>query len=116
MQSFSRFQLCSLTIIVGPSIASLGVVQHVSASTVNFTSMQEHETSPARRVNNQQKKVAASFVTKVQVPILKQIEQNTTKRCDLTKRYWVFYESYALYARDSCPFHSQSFFFVNVKK
>lgn len=74
--------------------------------------MQDHGTSPERRVSNEQNKVVggAGLVGENQVPILEKIEQKTVKGCDdLTNGYWVFDESYPLYAKDSCPFIDEGF-------
>lgn len=86
----------------------------VSSSTVNSTTMQEeyNGTSSESKVNNEQKKkvVAAGYVGKTQVPILNKIEQKTViKECDLKNGYWVFDQSYPLYAKDSCPFIDEGF-------
>ncbi|RYR01812.1 hypothetical protein S245_054775 [Arachis hypogaea] len=88
---------------------SEGVGHHVSAQTVNFTAMQEHEASSGRKVSNEQEKVAAGSTGRVKVPIFEKIEQKKAKGCDLTKGYWAFDESYPLYRKDSCPFIDEGF-------
>ena len=88
---------------------SEGVGHHANVSSVNFTAMQEHGALAERSVSKEQEKVAAGFVGRVQVPILKEIRQKTAKGCDLTKGHWVFDESYPLYAKGSCPFIDEGF-------
>nr|AFK44929.1 unknown [Lotus japonicus] len=79
-------------------------------ATLNFTSMQDSGTSPGERFSEEQKKVeAASLFEKTQVPVLNKAEKETVKGCDLANGYWVFDESYPLYARDSCPFIDEGF-------
>lgn len=79
-------------------------------ATLNFTSMQDSGTSPGKRFSEEQKKVeAASLFEKTQVPVLNKAEKETVKGCDLANGYWVFDESYPLYARDSCPFIDEGF-------
>ncbi|WVZ05626.1 hypothetical protein V8G54_018972 [Vigna mungo] len=86
------------------------VRHHVGASNVNFTAMREYGTSPERVPGNEQKKiVTGGLVGNTQVPFLKKIEQKGFEGCDLTKGYWVFDESYALYSKDSCPFIDEGF-------
>jgi len=84
------------------------VQHHVGASNVNFTAMREYGASPERVPTSEQKKIVA-LDGNTQVPFLKKIEQKGVEECDLTKGYWVFDESYALYSKDSCPFIDEGF-------
>ncbi|XP_027352054.1 protein trichome birefringence-like 6 [Abrus precatorius] len=86
------------------------VGNHVVASTVNFTVIQDNGTSPKKGFSEEQKQlVAAGFVGKTKVPTLNKFEQKRVEGCDLIKGYWVFDETYPLYSKDSCPFIDEGF-------
>ncbi|RDX91310.1 Protein trichome birefringence-like 6, partial [Mucuna pruriens] len=86
------------------------VRHHAAASNVNFTAMQVYGTSSERGPSNERNKVVAGgLVGKTKVSILNKVEQKRVKGCDLTKGYWVFDESYPLYAKDLCPFIDEGF-------
>lgn len=72
----------------------------VAASSVNSTVMH----------GNRTKVEVSGLVSKSKVLIFKKVEvKKIVKECDLTKGYWVFDESYPIYARDSCPFIDEGF-------